>query len=226
MRRPHLPAHLQPVGQRIHGDDLLGPQIAQHGIEEQSHGTLADHHHLLVDDIAQLVEAVDDRAQQLAHQHHLDRLVLRQPDTAFERSQHLFLIQTAIRAPQQHSFSFRIFPRGTRFDDPQPLVTGSARRKRIIGDDSAVLRLVRATDRHALHAHQHLLGARLRFFQFHDLPLPGSDQPGCFHFRFLLADRVAEDYICIRRPAWSAVKNGDFTGSSQIGDDNRLLQLR
>ena len=43
-------------------------QVVQHRDEQLAHRPLAEHHGLLVDHVAELEEAVDDGAEELAHQ--------------------------------------------------------------------------------------------------------------------------------------------------------------
>ena len=62
------PAGLQAVGLQVNGDDAAGAQAAQHQIEPETGGPLADDGNVLAEDGGQLLAGVDDGAELLGLQ--------------------------------------------------------------------------------------------------------------------------------------------------------------
>ena len=176
MRGPHLAAHLQAVGQRIDRHDAARTEVAQHRVKQQPHRSLTDHYHIAVNDVAQLVEAVDHRAQELAHQHLFLGQVAGQADAAaVVLGQDVLLEKPAVKAPQQHPFPLPIAPRRAGFDQAHAFVSSGPGRLWIALVGAAKRRLVAAADRDPFHFHQHLVADWLGFVRLDDFPLTRGD---------------------------------------------------
>ena len=138
------------------------PKIAQYRAEQQPHRPLTDHCDVSVNDVAQLVEAVDHRAQELAHQHLFLGQVAGEADAvAIVLGEDVLLEKPAVKSPQQHPLALAIATRRADFDHAHTFVTSGSRRLRIPLVGAAKRRLVAAADRDPLHPHEHLTGGRL-----------------------------------------------------------------
>ena len=138
------------------------PKLRSTALNSSPHRPLADHHHIAVDDVAQLVEAVDHRAQKLAHQHlFLGQVAGKADAVAIVLGEDVLLEKPAVKSPQQHPLALPIETRRASFDYAHAFMPGGPGRLRIALVDAAKRRLVAAADRDPLHPHEHLTGGRL-----------------------------------------------------------------
>jgi hypothetical protein len=151
------------VRQGVHTDDVACPEVTQRCIEHLAHRALADDDHILTDDVSQLVEGVQHRAEELAHKQHIHIAFCWQSDAApVVVGQGVLLEQAPIKAVEQDPLTLGVPSGGAGDYPPQPLVSGAPRLHGILTTQADPGRFVCTADRRALQMHKHRSRCRLR----------------------------------------------------------------